>query len=60
MRFAKLENSIIVAFFLAYFDDIKLLDSNKRETNRPPPSNFNNHSARKPVDKIYLQYKVRA
>jgi hypothetical protein len=60
MRFAKLENNVIVAFFLAYFEDIKPLDSNGKEMKRLPLPNFNNHNAKKPVEKMFLKYKVRA
>ncbi|KAK5120820.1 hypothetical protein LTR85_005887 [Meristemomyces frigidus] len=60
MRFAKLENNLIVAFFLAYFDEIKLSDAKGNETTRIPPTNRNRHSAHKPDEKIYLKYKVAA
>lgn len=58
MRFAKLENTVIVAFFLAYFDDIKLTDTKGNETS-VPDCNLNNHSSKKPDTKIFLKYKVR-
>ena len=58
MRFAKLENSVIVAFFLAYFDDIKLTDA-KGNATTVPDCNINNHSSKKPERQILLKYKVR-
>ncbi|KAF2769691.1 cytochrome P450 [Teratosphaeria nubilosa] len=58
MRFAKLENNMIVAFFLAYFDDIKLADENGRETDRVPPANRNRYTAHKPDEVVYLKYKL--
>jgi len=60
MRFAKLENNLIVAFFLAYFDDLKLANAKGNETTRVPPTNRNNHTARKPDEKVYIKYKVAA
>ncbi|KAH9828353.1 Cytochrome-P450 6A1, partial [Teratosphaeria destructans] len=60
MRFAKLENTMIVAFFLAYFDDIKLADEQGRETDRVPPVNRNRYTAHKPDEIIYLKYKLAA
>ena len=58
MRFAKLENNLIVAFFLGYFDDIKLADAAGRETSRIPPTNRNRYTAHKPDEKIFLKYKA--
>lgn len=60
MRFAKLENNLIVAFFLAYFDEIKLSDAQGIETTRIPPTNRNSHTAHKPDEKIYLKYGAAA
>ena len=59
MRFAKLENNIILAFFLAYFKDLQLLDENERPVSQPPPVDLNSQSARKPKRKCYLKYAVR-
>ena len=59
MRFAKLEINIIVAFFLAYFDEITLSDEQGRPTDKIPPVNRNRHTAHKPDEHIYLKYKVR-
>ncbi|EME43026.1 hypothetical protein DOTSEDRAFT_72428 [Dothistroma septosporum NZE10] len=59
MRFAKLENNLIVAMFLAYFDDVQLLDGNKRPMAKVPKCNWNNHTARKPDVKIQLKYSLR-
>ncbi|KAK4542279.1 hypothetical protein LTR36_006932 [Oleoguttula mirabilis] len=60
MRFAKLENNLIVAFFLAYFDEIKLSDAKGNETTRIPQTDRNKHTAHKPAEKVYLKYKVAA
>ena len=60
MRFAKLENNLIVAFFLAYFDNIQLSDGQGNITTRIPSVNRNRHSAHKPDENIYLKYQVRA
>ena len=58
MRFAKLENTLIVAFFVAYFDEIKLSDVKGKETTRIPTTNRNANAATKPTDKVYLKYKA--
>ena len=59
MRFAKLEINIIVAFFLAYFDELRLSDEQGRPTNNIPPKNRNRHTAHKPDEDVYLKYRVR-
>lgn len=59
MRFAKLENNLIVSLFLAYFDEIQLLDGQGRPMAKVPTTNWNNHTARKPDVKINLKYRVR-
>lgn len=58
MRFAKLENNLIVAFFVAYFSDVKLADAKGHETTRVPPNNRNYHTAHKPAEKIFLKFKA--
>ncbi|KAK5134759.1 hypothetical protein LTR08_006134 [Meristemomyces frigidus] len=58
MRFAKLENTIIVAFFVAYFDEIKLSDAQGNETTRIPRTNRNTLTALKPTEKVYLKYNA--
>ena len=57
MRFAKLENTLIVAFFVAYFDEIKLSDSEGKETTKIPPTDRNANAAGKPAEKVYLKYR---
>jgi hypothetical protein len=59
MRFAKLEQNILLAFFVAYFDDIQLLDSKRKPASRAPDVNRNNWTARKPDEQVYLKYKLR-
>lgn len=59
MRFAKLEMNIILAFFLAYFDDIELCDERGNRTSKLPAVDRNRHTAHKPDEQIYLKYKVR-
>ena len=54
-RFAELENNLIVAFFLAYFDELKLTDADGKERGLPG-ADRNNHSAHKPADKIWIKY----
>lgn len=59
MRFAKLENTVVTAFFLAYFDEIRLTDAKGKQVAKVPDCNLNNHSAQKPDRPILLKYKLR-
>ncbi|WPG98355.1 Hypothetical protein R9X50_00114400 [Acrodontium crateriforme] len=59
MRFAKLENNMLVSFFLAYFDEITLADRNGNDTATLPRVNRNSPTAAKPLDPIWLKYKVK-
>lgn len=58
MRFAKLENNIITAFWVACFDGAELVDGNGNKT-VPPVVNRNFHSAHKPERKVLVKYRVR-
>ena len=58
MRFAKLENNIITAFFLAYFEELELLGKDGQAIT-PPHVNRDNHSAKKPDGEVRIRYKVR-
>lgn len=58
-RFAELENNLTVAFFVAYFDDLKLADERGSERGLPR-SDRNNHSARKPSERIWIKYQPAA
>jgi len=60
MRFAKLEMNVILAFFVAYFDDLVVSNANGKQTSYIPPANKNNHTAHKPDEKIYIRYKAAA
>lgn len=55
MRFAKLEQNIIVAFFMAYFD-FELAYPEKGV----PENDYNAGSAQKPKEKAWIRYKVRS
>ena len=57
MRFAKLEMNLIVAFFLAYFDDIQLCDDNGNPTSKLPAVDRNRHTAHKPNERVFLKYR---
>ena len=59
MRFAKLENNLIVAFFAAYFDEVQVSDKEGNTITKVPSVNRNNHSARKPDEHIYLKYRAQ-
>jgi len=58
MRFAKLEQNIILAFFLATFD-FELADKDGNRVEGVPKSDFNTFAATKPKDKIYVKYSAR-
>lgn len=58
MRFAKLENNLIVAMFLAYFDDVQLTDAAGEVLPKVPTVNYNNLTARKPDEKLFLKYRA--
>ncbi|KAF2200677.1 cytochrome P450 6A1 [Delitschia confertaspora ATCC 74209] len=58
MRFAKLENNLITAYFLATFD-FDLTDKNGVSLPKTPKVDFNGHAAEKPHNKVYLKYQVR-
>ncbi|KAG9236781.1 cytochrome P450 [Amylocarpus encephaloides] len=58
MRFAKFEQNIITAFFLATFD-YELTDKSGTPVPKTPPVDFNGHSAQKPSQRVFLKYKQR-
>ncbi|ORY18132.1 cytochrome P450 6A1 [Clohesyomyces aquaticus] len=58
MRFAKLEQNIITAYFLATFD-FELQDKKGNTLNQAPPIDMNGHSAHKPKVPIYLKTTTR-
>lgn len=58
MRFAKLENNIITAFWMAAFKDMQLVDK-KGKASGLPAVDRNLHSAAKPTQKVYINYKLR-
>ncbi|KAF2114015.1 cytochrome P450 6A1 [Lophiotrema nucula] len=58
MRFAKLEQNLITAYFLAAFD-MELQDQNGRKLNEHPLTDFNRFSAHKPDPPIYLKVDPR-
>ncbi|KAM3418058.1 hypothetical protein BST61_g6264 [Cercospora zeina] len=59
MRFAKLEINLIVAFFVAYFDNIQLLDEQKKPKTEAWFVDRNRHGSHKPEETVYLKYQVR-
>jgi len=57
MRFAKLENNLITAFWLAYFDEWELRDGKSgAKMDRVYPANRNEHSASKPQRQMVLAF----
>jgi cytochrome P450 len=58
MKFAKLENNIIIAMFVAYFENLELLGQDGKVRDAPP-CNRNNLSTRRPDERVMLQYTLR-
>ena len=58
MRFAKLEQNLIIAFFLASFE-FWLVDEHGRKTDKLPSIDYNAHSARKPDEKVFVKFELR-
>lgn len=58
MRFAKLENNIITAMWVASFDVTGVVDADGKKTT-PPEIDVNLHAAHKPERKVFINYKVR-
>lgn len=58
MRFAKLEQNIITAYFIASFD-FYLSDKNGNPMNKAPRVDFNRFSAHKPKNPPYLKFSPR-
>lgn len=59
MRFAKIENNLIVAFFLAYFDNLRVVDRSGKQVDRIPAVDRNRPSAHKPKERVFLKYDLR-
>jgi hypothetical protein len=57
-QFAKMEQNMITAFFIATFD-YELVDKDGHRVHNTPPVNFNSHTAEKPAQRVYLKYKQR-
>lgn len=58
MRFAKLENNVLNAYFLAAFD-FELVDAVGRKVNEIPKPDLNGHTAHKPKTPTYLKVTAR-
>jgi hypothetical protein len=59
MKFAKLEMSLIIAYFVAEYD-FELSDARGNATSeRPPPINRNQNQAQKPSRLTYIRYRPR-
>ena len=58
MRFAKLENNVINAYFLAAFD-FELVDRKGVKLNEVPKPDLNGHTAHKPKVPVYLKVRTR-
>lgn len=59
MRFAKMENNIIVAFFLACFENLRVVDRQGKQVNKIPMADRNRATAHKPKERVFLRYDVR-
>ncbi|KAI2642112.1 cytochrome P450 6A1 [Xylaria nigripes] len=61
MRFAKLEMTLITAYWVCLFDfELSDKDGNRVQPKTMPQVDYNSHSAKKPRENVYLRYKVRA
>jgi hypothetical protein len=58
MRFAKLEQNIITAYFIASFD-FSLQDKSGNKMTVAPQIDFNRHSAHKPKNQQFLKVTPR-
>lgn len=58
MRFAKLEQNIIVAFFVTQFE-YELCDRQGNAVRTPTPIDLNGFSACKPEPSAYVRYRQR-
>jgi hypothetical protein len=58
MRFAKLEQNIITAYFMAAFE-FELTDKDGRSVAEAPKPDINEFSAHKPKNRVYLKYWPR-
>lgn len=57
MRFAKLENNLIVSFFVAYFEQVQLADQQGNLAKKIPAVDRNKHTAHKPNEQIFLKFR---
>jgi hypothetical protein len=60
MRFAKLEMNVIIAYFLATFDEYHLCDRAGEAVRGLPPVDVEGHTAIKPVRPVFLKLHPRA
>lgn len=58
MKFAKLENTIITAFWIASFQSVALVDADGSKTT-PPPVNLNADASHKPARQVFIDYTLR-
>ena len=58
MRFAKMEQYLIVAFFTTMFDYVAC-DRNGKRITTPTPIDLNAFSARRPEPRVYLRYWLK-
>jgi hypothetical protein len=59
MRFAKLEMNVIIAHFLATFDEYHLCDRTGEAVHGLPKVDIQGHSASKPTRLVYLKVHRR-
>lgn len=58
MKFAKLENNVIISHFVAMFE-FELVDKEGKKTVEIPRTDFNAHTTVKPKERPTLRYRVR-
>ena len=57
MKFARLEQNILVALFLATFEEFGLCDKNGAPVSEPPAIDLESYSSWKPEQQIHLKLK---
>lgn len=59
MRLAKTENNIFLAFFLAYFDNLRVANDHGQKVERISLADRNRASAHKPKERVFLKHDLR-
>ena len=58
MKFVRLEQNIIIAYWLAMYDDFRVVDEKGNVIHEAPATDFNAHASGKLKDPVYLKYEA--